>query len=71
MSAEAIYAAKNLVDNPDFIVLTRYLSEQAANALLGGSIEDADTNLRNYQAVDVLITMATNLSLQAIVDENG
>jgi len=55
-------AAKNLLDNPDFTLLMLELEVQGTATLTQGKFEDAEDNLRNLRAVQVMKIAVENLS---------
>lgn len=46
--------AKNLLDNRDLGVLIEHLKSDALLALTQGPMDDAESGLRNYRAIEVL-----------------
>ncbi len=55
-------AAKILLDNPEFSMLYEHMEVQLTEALVGGNVEDADTNLRNVKALHSFKQTIENLS---------
>lgn len=55
-------AAKNLLDNQDFILLMSELEAQGTATLTQGTPEAAPDNLRNLRAVQVMKIAVENLS---------
>ena len=60
-TAEVIQAAKNLLDNRDFVVIMQYVSDTAIEDVLNSGENTVLRNLTRYNAVNDIPQLMRNL----------